>query len=66
MGMGQNKARGPQLLVYVSTCQGEPFWVPIFDPQLVGFNFEPVFVVFDSPKEFPYFGHVPLFAAELL
>ena len=35
MGMGQNDSPGigPQVLVHVSTCQGNPFGVPIFDPQ---------------------------------
>ena len=34
LGMGQNQTtRGPQLSVHVSIYQGNPFWVPIFDPQ---------------------------------
>ena len=27
---------GPQILVHVSSYQGKPFWVPIFDPQPPG------------------------------
>ena len=32
VGMGQNETRGPQVLVHVSIYQGNPFWVPIFNP----------------------------------
>ena len=33
MGMGQHESRGPKVLVLVAIYQGNPFWVPIFDPQ---------------------------------
>ena len=32
MGMGQNSATRPQVLVHISIYQGKPFWVPGSDP----------------------------------
>ena len=37
-GLGWGKITpgiGPQSLAHVSICQGNPFWRPIFDPQLL-------------------------------
>ena len=40
MAMAQNySARGPQVLVHVSTYQGSILGLPYFDPQTCGWNF---------------------------